>query len=233
MSEQSRDTNGRPAGRRSGPPPWLMPVALGSLAAVVVVGLGSVVLGGDDGPPPTTITPISETSETTDTSTPPESTTTSATPTDDELACAEFEAVDARPLSLCDEGPLVVQLQDLLDAIGIPVETTGRFGASTEVGVTDFQTSVGLEADGVVGDDTWDALVQAAGGLITEVPTAGATLDGVEQSVTYSCVHHPLQDADGQVRDASVSIFVYQLEDPATGLRTTVEDALGDGQRVL
>jgi len=65
------------------------------------------------------------------------------------------------------------------------------------------------------------------------VPTAGATLDGVEQSVTYSCVHHPLQDADGQVRDASVSIFVYQLEDPATGLRTTVEDALGDGQRVL
>ncbi|HSL58670.1 MAG TPA: peptidoglycan-binding domain-containing protein [Acidimicrobiales bacterium] len=211
-----------------------MPVALGTLAAVAVVGIASIVFGGDDGPPPTTIDPISETSEPTDTTAPGSDTTTSSTTsTDDELACAEFVAVDARPLSLCDEGPLVVQLQDLLDAIGIPVETTGRFDTSTEVGVTDFQTSVGLEADGVVGDDTWNALVEAAGGVIEEVPTGGATLDGVEQSVIYSCVHYPFQDADGEVLDASVSIFVYGLEDPATGFRTTVEDAVGDGQRVV
>ncbi|WP_199243315.1 peptidoglycan-binding protein [Vitiosangium sp. GDMCC 1.1324] len=50
-------------------------------------------------------------------------------------------------------------LQDRLRSAGFnPGKTDGKFGSMTEKAVRDFQRSVGLKADGVVGRHTFDAL---------------------------------------------------------------------------
>jgi uncharacterized protein (TIGR02594 family) len=53
-----------------------------------------------------------------------------------------------------DTGPAVVRLQELL-----PKWVDGNFGTTTESLVKEFQRSQGLEADGVVGEQTWAALL--------------------------------------------------------------------------
>lgn len=52
----------------------------------------------------------------------------------------------------------VGELQELLQKKGIMVAIDDDFGAATELAVKQFQASAGLEADGVVGQHTWDAL---------------------------------------------------------------------------
>lgn len=62
-------------------------------------------------------------------------------------------------LRLNDNGPRVVELQNLLNQrinAGLPL--TGIFGPLTHRAVIQFQTSVGLNPDGIVGSDTWAAL---------------------------------------------------------------------------
>jgi uncharacterized protein (TIGR02594 family) len=53
-----------------------------------------------------------------------------------------------------DTGPAVVHLQELL-----PKWVDGDFGTTTESLVKEFQRSEGLEVDGVVGEQTWAALL--------------------------------------------------------------------------
>ena len=53
-----------------------------------------------------------------------------------------------------DTGPAVVTLQTLL-----PKWIDGDFGSTTEALVKEFQRSEGLEIDGVVGEQTWAALL--------------------------------------------------------------------------
>lgn len=64
-------------------------------------------------------------------------------------------------LGLGEEGPQVVQLQTRLNEIyEEQLEVDGIFGEKTEETVLDFQESVGLDVDGIVGPDTWKALYE-------------------------------------------------------------------------
>ena len=58
-----------------------------------------------------------------------------------------------------DLGPAVDAVQLLLAEAGHDVSGDGRFGASTEQAVVDFQIDRGLRTDGVVGLQTWSELL--------------------------------------------------------------------------
>lgn len=71
----------------------------------------------------------------------------------------QLPAIGARPeLARGDSGPFVIELQKLL---GITV--TGVFDSATDAAVGAFQSSHGLDVDGIVGEQTWPALLAAAG----------------------------------------------------------------------
>ncbi|MBP6486687.1 MAG: peptidoglycan-binding protein [Ilumatobacteraceae bacterium] len=59
-----------------------------------------------------------------------------------------------------DCGDAVTFLQERLTVLGFSVSADGQFGPGTERVVKDFQTSRGLTADGIVGAETWAALVE-------------------------------------------------------------------------
>jgi len=56
------------------------------------------------------------------------------------------------------EGPAVAELQSLLQGKGFDIAVDSDFGAATELAVKLFQKSVGLDQDGIVGRNTWNAL---------------------------------------------------------------------------
>jgi peptidoglycan hydrolase-like protein with peptidoglycan-binding domain len=58
-----------------------------------------------------------------------------------------------------DEGPEVYAIQWLLRAHGYNLSVDGQFGAQTRSRVIAFQGDQGLAADGIVGPNTWAALV--------------------------------------------------------------------------
>ena len=64
------------------------------------------------------------------------------------------------------EGGMVTRLQTALKNRGFDIGTVdGRFGPGTESAVMRFQEANGLNADGIVGQVTWNAL-----GLSGQVP---------------------------------------------------------------
>ncbi len=62
-----------------------------------------------------------------------------------------------------DEGPAVRDIQDRLAALGFEPGADARstFGDGTAAAVTAFQRAKGLDADGIVGPDTWRSLYEA------------------------------------------------------------------------
>lgn len=60
-----------------------------------------------------------------------------------------------------DTSSAVTGIQFLLRAHGHAIATDGTYGASTQAAMTTFQNSAGLPADGIVGPETWAALVVA------------------------------------------------------------------------
>ena len=62
-----------------------------------------------------------------------------------------------------DEGPAIRDIQDRLSALGFGSngDSRARFGDGTRQAVIEFQRAKGLDADGIVGPDTWRALYEA------------------------------------------------------------------------
>lgn len=70
---------------------------------------------------------------------------------------------DILPLGPGDSGDAVRDLQRRLSDAGFPVDDRpGEFGGATTEAVRRFQVSRGLEPDGDVGHQTWNALIEAA-----------------------------------------------------------------------
>ncbi|WP_426404169.1 peptidoglycan-binding domain-containing protein [Streptomyces sp. R-07] len=63
-----------------------------------------------------------------------------------------------------NRGSDVTALQYLLNGQGAQLAADGVFGAGTDTAVRSFQSSRGLDADGIVGPDTWWALVTGSSG---------------------------------------------------------------------
>jgi peptidoglycan hydrolase-like protein with peptidoglycan-binding domain len=56
--------------------------------------------------------------------------------------------------------PEIFSIQYLLQAEGYSLTADGKFGSQTAAAVKSFQQSKGLTADGIVGPNTWQALIQ-------------------------------------------------------------------------
>jgi hypothetical protein len=96
-------------------------------------------------------------------------------------------------------GAAVKTLQYLLRSTGRSVTVDGSFGAATYSAVRSFQSSRGLTVDGIVGNNTWHALLpvlrqgssgEAVKALQHELRGAGysLTIDGSFGPATYSAV---------------------------------------------
>lgn len=60
-----------------------------------------------------------------------------------------------------EKGPHVIVLQGVLQKLDFALASDGVFGAETEEAVKQFQSQMGIETDGIVGNDTADNLVRA------------------------------------------------------------------------
>jgi uncharacterized protein (TIGR02594 family) len=81
--------------------------------------------------------------------------------------------VEDRPmLERGDDGPHVVDLQSMLPRF--TGEIDGDFGPETEENVLRYQQSRGLEVDGIVGEETWQALYDNKPPLPPPAPPPGA-----------------------------------------------------------
>ena len=59
-----------------------------------------------------------------------------------------------------ESGDLVVWIQEHLVSAGYPIQVSGDYGYHTLLDVQAFQTSHGLTADGIIGPETWAALLR-------------------------------------------------------------------------
>ena len=66
---------------------------------------------------------------------------------------------DYETLKIKSRGDDVETLQNLLNEWGYEIDTDGIFGKGTKKAVMQLQEDYGLEADGIVGYDTWDLLL--------------------------------------------------------------------------
>lgn len=64
-------------------------------------------------------------------------------------------------LKMGDSGTQVLDIQNKLRYIGYDIEPDGAFGPKTNHAVLDFQQTHGLKVDGIVGENTMDAISQS------------------------------------------------------------------------
>ena len=76
------------------------------------------------------------------------------------LVCVcSFSVVSASAFRIGDQGSEVAEIQGELSNLGYDVSADGDFGPATAEAVKAFQESIGLEADGLVGETTYSALL--------------------------------------------------------------------------
>ncbi len=98
---------------------------------------------------------------------------------EDEFEAAfEAEGSSQPTLRRGARGGAVAHLQAALTAAGFPTVTDGDFGAATERSVRAFQSARGMDADGIVGPNTWSAL----GAIPGTSPPTGAVAGAEDRS---------------------------------------------------
>jgi hypothetical protein len=79
--------------------------------------------------------------------------------------CAAYVENPGRyPVRMCQRGPAVENVQRQLVRHGYDVEVDGYFGPLTRDAVRRFQSDHGLTVDGLVGPNTWPALLEGSSG---------------------------------------------------------------------
>ena len=72
---------------------------------------------------------------------------------------AWFSVASADAFSVGDQGSDVAEIQGALASLGYDVSADGDFGPGTVAAVKEFQVMHGMEADGTVDSDTYEALL--------------------------------------------------------------------------
>lgn len=139
--------------------------------------------------------------------------------------------------SLNNRGVDVKAIQYLLRQRGYGISADGIFGSGTDSAVKDFQSRNGLGADGIVGTNTWGALVvtlrsgstgEAVKALQVELNakrSAGLTVDGVFGGGTDSAVRsfqsHAGLTVDGIVGATTWRNLIWHYDTPNVGAAST------------
>ncbi len=142
--------------------------------------------------------------------------------------------------SIGNRGVDVKAIQLLLN-----IGADGIFGSGTETAVKNFQASRGLVADGIVGPNTWGALVPtlrsgSSGNAVkalqlqlNEKNRAGLTVDGVFGSGTDAAVRnfqsHAGITADGVVGTTTWKNLIWHYDYPNFGTSICDQDPDGNG----
>ncbi|NES18083.1 MAG: hypothetical protein F6K41_03945 [Symploca sp. SIO3E6] len=99
-----------------------------------------------------------------------------------QVAQGELEP-EQLPLKKGSQGELVIALQEKLKQLGYyNGSTDGSYSEATELAIIEFQKSVGLEADGIVGSTTWNKLQQLAAEQPESAEVATPQPDGSKAS---------------------------------------------------
>jgi peptidoglycan hydrolase-like protein with peptidoglycan-binding domain len=131
----------------------------------------------------------------TDTPQPTETPLPTATPTNTPLPT--LKALGDWPVKKTeDEGAEVYALQYLLRAEGYSLTADGKFGPKTASSVKNFQEAKGLTVDGIVGPDTWQALIQ---GHTVKKGNVGEAVWAVQHLLKYK--HGQELEPDGSFGD--------------------------------
>ena len=108
-------------------------------------------------------------------------------------------------LRLNSQGPLVELLQSTLRELGFyQGAIDGIFGFQTFSAVQRFQSAYGLSVDGIVGPNTWNALMPYIDGYITYTIKEGDTL--YKLAKTYSTTVDAIQVANQEIEPNNLSI---------------------------
>jgi ribosomal protein S11 len=93
-------------------------------------------------------------------------------------------------------------IQRLLGAHGLQVVVDGVFGSGTESAVRRFQTREGLRADGVVGPQTWEALV-----IQLKLGSVGSAVSAAQEQLNANGARLSVDARFGPGTDAAVRSF--------------------------
>jgi len=110
------------------------------------------------------------------------------------------------------KGDMVVWAQEHLVGAGVEVPVTGIFGSQTRTAVRAFQEAHGLEVDGRIGTDTWQALLS-----FTPEPVEWAAAARAQTSVAGRAGAGPVHPA-GRPLSASLPAKAYEIP-PDAGSR--------------